>query len=157
MNNCPECGIKLEHLIGGLDDEFRCAECNTIVGILSVTGRSEEDLKRAVEYMNEVVEQGIYETDPQSGIAQLRPLIKIFADFGTTEADDYLIKASSLIETCRYYENLRQLPGKPMNNCPECGIKLEHLIGGLDDEFRCAECNTIVADSEEKALTLFRR
>lgn len=78
-------------------------------GILSVMGRSEEDLKRAAEYMNEVVEQGIYETDPQSGIAQLRPLIKIFADFGTTEADEYLIKASRLIETCRYYGNLRQL------------------------------------------------
>ena len=39
-------------------------------------------------------------------------------------------------------------------NCPKCGVKFSHLIGGLNGEYRCAECNTVVADSEENARIL---
>lgn len=66
--------------------------------------RSPDDFRYAMERMNELVEKRIYATDPQSGIAQLRPLLKIFADFGNPDANECLIRASRLIEACIYHE-----------------------------------------------------
>ena len=41
-------------------------------------------------------------------------------------------------------------------NCPKCGIKLKHLIGKANGEYRCADCATVVANSEEEALRLLK-